>query len=391
MKSKHRAAIVGIGITEMGKIYGRTDADFASEAIALALADSGLAKSDIDGLLISPTSQPGMTPWLHMTLGLRDLSLLSMMNSGYGATAVAMLEYATMAIESGLATVVVLVHADARLQPGVSAGASYSKTATQFVGGMASLSEAYGLYGATVEYAMAARRHMELFGTTSEQMAAVSVAQRDWAIRNPRAQMRTPISVADHQASRMITEPFHLLDCALASNGAVAVIVTSAERAQDLPQPAVYLHGFGQGYPGDNKTVDADLHTTTGAITSGRRAMGMAGINPADVDICELYDCYTYTVLVTLEDYGFCEKGEGGAFVGDGRLGPGGSLPTNTGGGQLSGFNMWAFTPLHETVVQARGQAGDRQVDKRDVILMSANGGYLNYHGTLVASPHPEI
>jgi acetyl-CoA acetyltransferase len=383
-----RAAIAGVGLTEMGRVYGRTDTDFAAEALAAAVADAGLAKSDIDGLLISPTSQPGMTPWLHMTLGLRDLSLLSHMNSGYGATAVAMLEYASMAISCKLASVVAIVHADARLKPGVSAGASYANTSTQYVGGMGSLANAYGLYGATVEYAMAAQRHMALYGTTSEQLAEIAVAQRAWAVMNPVAQMRTPITVADHQNSRLIAEPFHLFDCALSSNGAVAVIVTSAERARELRQPPVYLRGFGQGYPGDNKLGDRDLHTATGATVSGERAMKMAGITPADVDICELYDCYTYTVLVTLEDYGFCAKGEGGAFVADGRLGPGGSLPTNTGGGQLSAFNMWAFTPLHEAVLQSRGQAGDRQAAKRDVVLVSANGGYLNYHGTAVLSPH---
>jgi acetyl-CoA acetyltransferase len=382
-----RAAIAGIGLTEMGRVYGRTDADFAAEALAAAVADAGLAKSDIDGLLISPTSQPGMTPWLHMTLGLRDLNLLSHMNSGYGATAVAMLEYASMAISQRLASVVAIVHADARLQPGVSAGASYANTSTQYVGGMGSLGNAYGLYGATVEYAMAAQRHMALYGTTSEQLAEIAVAQRAWAVMNPAAQMRTPITVADHQNSRLIAEPFHLFDCALSSNGAVAVIVTSAERARELRQPPVYLCGFGQGYPGDNKLGDRDLHTATGATVSGERAMKSAGITPADVDICELYDCYTYTVLVTLEDYGFCAKGDGGAFVADGRLGPGGSLPTNTGGGQLSAFNMWAFTPLHEGVLQSRGHAGDRQAAKHDVVLVSANGGYLNYHGTVVLSP----
>ncbi len=118
-------------------------------------------------------------------------------------------------------------------------------------------------------------------------------------------------------------------------------------------------------------------------------AFEMAGITAKDVDVCELYDCYTYTTMVTLEDYGFCKKGEGGAFVEDGKLGPGGSLPTNTGGGQLSGYYMWGMTPLSEAVIQGRGQGGTRQVKKNDVVLVSGNGGILNYHSTLVLSPNP--
>ena len=127
----------------------------------------------------------------------------------------------------------------------------------------------------------------------------------------------------------------------------------------------------------------------TGATASGRQALGTAGVTLADVDVLELYDCYTYTVLVTLEDYGFCGKGEGGAFVEDGKLAPGGSLPCNTGGGQLSSFYMWGFTPLAEAVIQARGDGGERQVPKHDVVLVSGNGGVLNYHSTIVLSSQP--
>jgi acetyl-CoA acetyltransferase len=126
----------------------------------------------------------------------------------------------------------------------------------------------------------------------------------------------------------------------------------------------------------------------SGAVMSGAAAMGMAGIKPSDVDVCELYDCYTFTVLVTLEDYGFCAKGEGGPFAASGALGPGGSLPTNTGGGQLSGYYLWGVTPLSEAVIQARGQGGARQAPKRNVVLVSGNGGVLDYHGTVVLSPH---
>src|SRR5207253_2581387 len=133
-----------------------------------------------------------------------------------------------------------------------------------------------------------------------------------------------------------------------------------------------------------------DTHDlSTGAAIAAETLYGQLGITAGDIDICELYDCYTYTALVTLEDYGFCGKGEGGAFVEDGKLGPGGALPTNTGGGQLSGYYMWGMTPMSEAVIQTRGQGGERQVEKHDVVLVTGNGGILNYHGCLVLSPNP--
>ena len=192
------------------------------------------------------------------------------------------------------------------------------------------------------------------------------------------------MTLDDYHASRWIAEPLHLLDCCLVSNGAVAVIVTSGERARDLRQPPVYLLGLGQAGPGDNQRAGREPAVHTGAGRSGELALRMAGVALADIDVLELYDCYTYTVLVTLEDYGFCEKGEGGAFVADGKLGPGGSLPTNTGGGQLSSFYMWGLTPLSEGVIQARGQGGARQVPQHELVLVSGNGGTLNWHSTMV-------
>jgi acetyl-CoA acetyltransferase len=169
----------------------------------------------------------------------------------------------------------------------------------------------------------------------------------------------------------------------------VAVIVSSAERAKDLKQPPAYLWGMGQGHPADLKRAGSDAETQTGAPLAKEQAFHMAGVDVGDIDVCQLYDCYTYTTLVTLEDYGFCAKGEGGPFVADGKLGPGGTLPTNTGGGQLSGYYMWGMTPLSEGVIQARGQGGERQVPNHDVVLVSGNGGILDHHCTLILSPHP--
>jgi len=302
-----------------------------------------------------------------------------------------MVQFAAMAIEAGMADVVACLFADAPLKEGGSAGAAYGGRGVANVpGGYAGLLHAHGYFGANTGYAFAARRHMELYGTTSEQFGAVAVSTRDWAVMNSRAQMRTPITIEDHQNSRFIVEPLHLLDCCLVSNGGVAVIVTSAGRARDLRQKPAYVLGMGQGHPGDPMRAGSEPMVETGARLAGETAFKMAGITPADIQACEFYDCYTYTVLVTLEDYGFCEKGEGGAFVEGGRLGPGGALPLNTGGGQLSGYYMWGMTPVSEAVLQLQGDAGERQVPDLRYMLVTGNGGILSYHGCLVLGSQPD-
>ncbi|HEX9530373.1 MAG TPA: thiolase family protein, partial [Acidimicrobiales bacterium] len=156
-----------------------------------------------------------------------------------------------------------------------------------------------------------------------------------------------------------------------------------------LAQPPVYPWGWAQTHPGYSMARDSEFGLTTGAAIAGPAAMRMAGITPADVDVREIYDCYTYTCLVTLEDYGFCAKGEGGELAASGALGPGGTLPTNTGGGQLSGYYLWGMTPLSEAVIQARGQGGARQILRHEVVLVSGNGGTLDYHSALVLGTEP--
>jgi len=382
------AAIAGLGITEMGKVYGRTASDFAGDALALALDDAGLQAGDVDGLLINGNQSAEMTPALQFSLGLTDLTLVNVM-SAFGSTAGTMLQYAAYAIATGQASVVACLYADAPLREGGSMSQSGYSGRRFDAPGLAGLRFAYGDYGpANSGYAMALRRHMHLFGTDHEQLGTIAVGQRAWAQLNPHAQMRKAMSIDDYHASRWVVEPLHLFDCCLVSNGGVAVIVTSAQRARDLRQPPVHLRGFGQCAPGDTGRGDRDPGIHTGATTAGAMALRQAGIELADVDVLELYDCYTYTVLVTLEDYGYCAKGEGGDFVADGKLGPGGALPCNTGGGQLSSYYMWGFTPLSEGVIQARGQAGERQVDKHDHVLVSGNGGVLTFHSTTILSPH---
>jgi acetyl-CoA acetyltransferase/uncharacterized OB-fold protein len=389
------AVISGLGMTSVGRVYGSSPRKLAARAVRLATADAGLTLGDIDGLLICPGVTGGLDIGLAGVLGLRDLALLAVVNT-FGASAATAVQVAAQAVASGTARAVACVFADTPLREGAPAGSAFGShdsvpgaTGPPERLGLTGLAAGYGFRSVTVYYALAARRHMERFGTTSQQLGAIAVAQRQWAAGNPAAQYREQITVADHQRSRWVAEPLHLLDCSLVSNGAIAVIVTSGAAAEAGHQPPVHIWGWGQGHPGHPMTRGSDFGLVTGAVQAGKAAMGMAGIGPADITMCQIYDCYTYTVLVTLEDYGFCAKGEGGAFAASGALGPGGSLPVNTGGGQLSSYYMWGFTPLSEAVIQARGNGGARQSAANDLILVSGNGGILAYHGTLVLSPHP--
>lgn len=379
-----RAAIAGLGLTDVGKVYGRSATDFAAEAVRLAAADAGLAVTEIDGLLVSPGTQGSPKLSLQKVLGLRDLRLLAEVTA-LGASPAVMIALAAQAVAGGEATAVACVFADAPLKEKGSARDAFGKQRA-LPSGFASYHIGIGAITPNLFYAMAARRHFETYGTTSEQLGAIAVGQRSWAAGNPVAQFTAPITLDDHQSSPLIADPLHLLDCCLVSNGGAAVIVTSAERARELAQPPVDVLGWGQAHPGQLMHRESQLGLRTGAAVAGPAALRMAGATVEDVDLLELYDSYTFTVLVTLEDYGFCGKGEGGAFVADGKLGPGGSLPCNTGGGQLSSYYLTGFTPIVEAVTQARGHAGARQVHKTDVVMVSGSGGVLEHHATLVLS-----
>jgi acetyl-CoA acetyltransferase len=378
------AAIAGLGITPQGKVYGINAIGFAADAVRLALDDAGLARTDLDGLLVNPGltwNDLGMGSFqLQQALGLRDLRLTATMNLG-GATACAMIQHAAQAIAAGLCHTVACVFSDAPLRPPSPRGERTSSGAAY--GFARGWEAAYGFFGVNAMYALVARRHMHLYGTTQDQLGAVAVAQRRWAMLNPAAQMHDrPMTLDDYRASRWIVEPFHVFDCCLVSNGGLAVIVTSAERARTLRKPPVYVWGMGQGHLGG----DPSDTLTSGAVLAREPAFAMAGISVRDIDVVELYDCYSFTVIVTLEDYGFCAKGEGGAFAAEHHTGPGGTLALNTGGGQLSSFYMWGMTPVSEAVIQLRGEGGARQVATHDVALVSGNGGVLSTHATLVLS-----
>lgn len=385
MSLKGKGAIVGLGITRQGKVYDFNHIGFAVEAVRLALADADLSRSDLDGLLVNPGLSWGEASMasfqLQQAMGLRNLRLSMTMNAG-GATACGMIQQAVAAIDAGLCTTVACVFSDAPLKPPRPQADGKKGSGSAGAYGFArGLDAAYGQFGINAAYAMVAQRHMHLYGTTHDHLGAIAVAERQWANLNPAAQFHdTPMTLDDYQRSRWIVEPFRLFDCCLVSNGGLAVIVTAAERAGDRPRAPVYVLGMGQGHPGGDP-----LDTlTSGAVLAKETAFGMAGVTLADIDVVELYDCYTFTVLVCLEDYGFCKKGEGGPFVADGKTAPGGSLPLNTGGGQLSSFYMWGMTPLSEAILQLRGDGGRRQVAGARRALVSGNGGILSTHSTLI-------
>ena len=242
----------------------------------------------------------------------------------------------------------------------------------------------YGLFGAPAMHAFGARRHIHLYGTTRDQFAAVACAFREHALRNPDAMMKKPLTLDEYRAAPMIVDPFGLLDCSLRSDAAGAVVVTTRERAKDLRRTPALIKGFAthnnlKGWFADDTMVN------TAAGPSGARAYAMAGLGPEDIDCAQIYDCFTYMVLAQLEDYGFCEKGEGGPFVASGALRMDGTLPTNTSGGQLSEAHAEGMLQIVEGVRQLQGIYGpDRQVAGAEACLVSGHGGNTVCHSTLI-------
>ncbi|HEY7775558.1 MAG TPA: thiolase family protein, partial [Kineobactrum sp.] len=298
-----------------------------------------------------------------------------------GGTTFSVLHHAASAIMTGMADTIVIAMADS-LRSGLS------REQAMLVQSSTGHPQFEQPYGPTVPayYALIAQAHMAQYGTTPEHFAEVAVACRAHAARNPAAQMRTPITVAEVLASRPIADPLHLLDCSLVSDGGAAIVMTSAERARDFPHAPVYLLGVGEGHSHEHISQAHDL-TTSAAVEAGERAYAMAGLGPADMAFAQLYDCFTPTVLVELEDLGFCGKGEGGAFITEAGIGPGGALPVNTHGGLLSHChpgNPGSMFALTESVWQLRHTAGERQVPNAGVGLLHAQGGIMSSHTTLI-------
>jgi acetyl-CoA acetyltransferase len=379
---KGEVAIVGAADTAVGKLPGRTPAELCVEAAMAAMADAGIDKSQVDGLVTcNAMAQPMLYHAEAIAEYLQIFPRYCISVGAGGGTTFSILHHAASAIATGMADVILISMAD-------SMRSGLTREQAMLVQSSTGHPQFEQPYGPTVPayYALIAQAHMAQYGTTESQFAEIAVAARAWAARNPAAQMREPITVEDVLASRMIADPLHLLDCSLVSDGGSAIIMTSAERARDFPHDPVYLLGAGEGHSHEHISQAHDL-TTSAARESGARAYAMAGASPDDMDLAQLYDCFTPTVLLELEDLGFCDKGEGGAFAESGALRPGGSLPVNTHGGLLSHChpgNPGSMFALTESVWQLRHTAGERQVADAELALVHAQGGIMSSHTTLI-------
>ncbi len=377
--SGSRVAIVGAALSDCGRVDTKTPFELHYQAASRAIADAGLTKADIDGLgssgmgLLAPVE-------LGEYLGLRP-TWVDGTGVG-GSTWEFMVEHATAAIQAGHVEVVVLVYgsttrADLKAR---------RRTANLGFGGRGPVQfDAPFGHSLISKYAMAARRHMIEFGTKIEQLAEISVSTRYNASLNPDAYYRDLITIDDVQSSRMMADPLTKLHCCLRSDGGGAVVLTSEARARDLAKPPVWVLGTGEA-TSHTTMSEWDDFTESPAARSGKLAFERAGVKPSDIDICQIYDAFTPMVLLSLEGLGFCGKGEGGAFVEDGKLRVGGALPTNTDGGGLSACHpgMRGMFLLVEAARQLRGEAGARQVADAKLACVNGTGGWFSSASTTI-------
>jgi len=369
-----KVAIVGIGEVDTFQTDGRSPAGLAAVASKRAIDEAGLSLTDVDGLFTTSAYYSMPTLTMSEYLGLRprytDSSALG------GCSFIAHLGHAAAAIEAGLCDVALVC---------------YGSTQRSDRGKLVSNAEwlpyeqPYGLLHPVGSFGLIAQRHMAQYGTTGEQLAQAAVAARDWALLNPAAPYPTPLTVDDVLNSTPIASPLHKLDCCLVTDGGAAAVLTSTARARDLAKPPVYLLGTGEASNHRNISQMPDL-TTTEAKHSAERAMRMAGITHADIDTAHVYDAFTISLLILLEDLGFCPKGEGGQYIADGNTAPGGSLALNTNGGGLSYTHpgMLGLFLITEAVRQLRGEAGARQKHGAAVSLIHGMGLTLAAHATAV-------
>lgn len=381
---KNKVAIVGVGESDIGKVSGMTGLGLNAQACRRALDDAGLKVSDIDGLLTAysfsePYTMLGSSLCEYM--GLRPTMCASMVAGG--ASPGIMLRHAAQAIAMGTAETVLVCTGEARVS-------GLGRDATIAVLAAVGHPQFEQPYGGSIPgfYAMVARRYMHEYGTTREQLASVAVNTRTHALLHPNAQMKTPLTLEQVYAAKPIADPLGMLDCCIISDAAGAFIVTSAEKALDLRQKPAYLLGIGEKHTHEHIMCAPSL-THFGAADSGRIAYQMAGVKPADIDVAQLYDCFTIVPIIELEELGFCEPGSGGAFFAQGNARIGGKLPINTHGGMLSHAHAGAAGGLFgivEAVRQLRGDLGERQVQDAELALVHNEGGILSSHCTMILS-----
>ena len=369
------AAIVGVAESDLGQVADEmSPMDLCAQGISRALADCGLTLKDVDGLFCAMTQQRMSIISLIEYLGIQPKFIGSSMTGG--SSFEFHVAQAAAAIEAGLCNVAVIAYGSTQRSVG-------RKQASQRE--VNPYETPFKPFLPTSAYALAASRHMHQYGTTRENLAEVAVAARKWAQLNPVAWEKKPLTVEDVLKSRMISHPFTVRDCCLVTDGGGAIVMTSAARAKSLKKPPAYVLGCGHGVTHMNISSMPDL-TVTGAKRSGEVAYRMAKLSAKDCDMVQLYDAFTINTILFLEDLGFCRKGEGGAFVSNGNIAPGGGLPVNTNGGGLSYCHpgMYGLFILIEGVRQLRGECGERQVKKHDVAMVHGNGGVLSAQASVI-------
>lgn len=368
-------AIAGIGEAGIGLApAGMSAFDLAGQATAAALSDSGIPKDEIDGFFAATAYSSTASMDLAEYLGVKP-RFSSGSNTG-GSSFVSHLMQATAAIEAGYCSTALIVYGSTQRSDG---GKLVSPTR------QLTYEEPYSPRYPVSMYALSAARHMHLYGTSREQLASIAVAAREWANHNPQAYRRGHLSVEDVLSSRMLSTPLSVLDACLVTDGAGAVIVTRSDRARDLRNKPVLVAGVAETHHHRHISQMEDVTTTAAAIT-GPAALRQAGITPADVDVAQIYDAFTISTLIFLEDLGFCAKGDGGAFAASGAIGPGGSLPVNTNGGGLSYCHpgMNGIFLIIEAVRQLRGEAIGLQIENATCALVHGNGGTFSAQATAV-------
>jgi acetyl-CoA acetyltransferase len=376
------AAIVGIAESDLGAVAKEmSPIDLMAQGIQRALADCGLHLRDVDGLLCatsqSRTSGLTLSEYLGISAAFIDTTILG------GSSFMFHVAHAQAALQLGLCKVAVIAYGSTQRTVGRRQASvrEYNPHETPF-----------RPFLPATAYALAASRHMHQYGTAREQLAAVAVAAREWALLNPAAWEKKPLTVDEVLSARMVSYPFTARDCCLITDGGGAVIMTTAERARSLKKPPVYVLGCGQAITHANISSMPDL-TVTGALQSGRAAYEMARLSPGDIDVVELYDAFTINTILFLEDLGFCPKGEGGRFVCDGRIAPGGGLPVNTNGGGLSYCHpgMYGLFLLIEASRQLRRECGARQIADCETAIAHGNGGVLSSQSSIILGTQATI
>jgi acetyl-CoA acetyltransferase len=371
--AKRTVCIAGAAEGPLGKVSDHSELSMMGLAARAALAEAGLSERDVDGLFVRyRTTEPLVEHSVEFGefMGIRP-RFADSTDIG-GGSFEAYVHHALLAVAAGRCDVALITYASRqrsrRSRSMLMAADDYSLSG-QF-------EAPYGIMSPIGQYALIAARHMHQYGTTATQMAEVAVAARRWAQLNPKAFVRDPLTVDDVLASEMVSSPLHRLDCCLMTDGSAALVVTTIDRARDGTKRPVRILGAGESHSHWHISQMPDLTVSPGVV-SGREAFGMAGVRPSEVDFIQPYDNFTSAVIMHLEDLGFCGKGEGGAFVDRGTLGPGGRLPAMTSGGGLS-YNhpgMLGLLLLVEAVRQLRGEAGERQVPNARLGVVHGIGG----------------